>query len=521
MTSLPRLTSVLCVSVILGIAFNPAPSQAQMGISTAPPTDNASPVAESDSFSTPAGQPLTVGVPGVLGNDSDPDGDSLAASLVSGTTDGSLTLEEDGSFEYVPDSSFTGTDSLTYAATDVGGRADTALVSINVRKTLSRTLSVGQGWNMVGLPLESGDESLDSILPEGCGPGYRWQPADGSYQVFDGGQALPAGQGAWTFCSSADTTQVSGPVALDKTVQVEAGWNQVGPFETDIDPGEVGQDPSGLLEASTWFRWDPSQGSYSEPQALEAGNGYWVFATESGTLDFFGGSSASATASTQAGQTSAPEKLEDALTLRVTDQAGRQANLHLVEELTEAERRRWRLPPQGPGDGFDARFENGLQMGASGAVLEAEGTEGRVDLRLQVSEKEQDGRALRVVDVATGGDIFEEQLSPESPAAQIPERAERLRLSFETVPEEAALRKPSPHPVRGAVTLEYVLPEDRETDIKIYDVLGREVATLASGKKETGVHQATLGAGQLSSGTYFVQMQAGDFQETRKMTVVR
>ena len=45
---------------------------------------------------------LTVGAPGVLGNDSDADGDPLTAVLVSGVSNGSLTLNSDGSFTYTP-----------------------------------------------------------------------------------------------------------------------------------------------------------------------------------------------------------------------------------------------------------------------------------------------------------------------------------------------------------------------------------------------------------------------------------
>jgi hypothetical protein len=95
-------------------------------------TDNAPPTAEPDSFSAQGGETLAVGAPGVLANDSDPNGDSLRASLVSDVTDGTLTLEGDGSFTYTPDSTFDGTDAFTYAAMDGNGASAQARVEIQV-----------------------------------------------------------------------------------------------------------------------------------------------------------------------------------------------------------------------------------------------------------------------------------------------------------------------------------------------------------------------------------------------------
>ena len=52
-------------------------------------------------------------------------------------------------------------------------------------------------------------------------------------------------------------------------------------------------------------------------------------------------------------------------------------------------------------------------------------------------------------------------------------------------------------------------------------VLGRRVATLADGAEQAGRHATVLDAGQMPSGTYFVRMRAGDFQQTRRLTIVQ
>ena len=90
------------------------------------------PVATPDSYSVGEDTTLTVAAAGVLANDSDPDSATIVASLVSGTSNGILTLNSDGSFEYVPDADFAGTDSFTYSVSDGNGNTDQATATITV-----------------------------------------------------------------------------------------------------------------------------------------------------------------------------------------------------------------------------------------------------------------------------------------------------------------------------------------------------------------------------------------------------
>ena len=96
-------------------------------------TPNAAPVAVDDSYTTDRDTPLHLAAPGLLGNDSDADGDPLTAVLVSGVSNGTLTLNADGSFDYTPAAGFEGTDSFTYVANDglVDSVAATESIMVN------------------------------------------------------------------------------------------------------------------------------------------------------------------------------------------------------------------------------------------------------------------------------------------------------------------------------------------------------------------------------------------------------
>jgi VCBS repeat-containing protein len=93
---------------------------------------NRPPVAQSDSYSTPQDTPLQITAPGVLGNDSDPDGDALTVQLASPPAHGALTLNADGSFVYTPTAGYSGADSFTYVAWDGTMASTPATVTIAV-----------------------------------------------------------------------------------------------------------------------------------------------------------------------------------------------------------------------------------------------------------------------------------------------------------------------------------------------------------------------------------------------------
>jgi VCBS repeat-containing protein len=90
---------------------------------------NTPPVANNDAYTTNEDTALTVAAPGVLGNDTDANGNSLTAVRGSGTTgpsNGTLTFNADGSFTYTPNANFNGSDSFTYFANDGFADSNTA-----------------------------------------------------------------------------------------------------------------------------------------------------------------------------------------------------------------------------------------------------------------------------------------------------------------------------------------------------------------------------------------------------------
>jgi hypothetical protein len=94
---------------------------------------NTPPVANDDSYTVAKNTTLNISAPGVLDTDTDAEGDPLTAVLETDVSSGSLVLNADGSFDYTPNTDFTGQDSFTYFADDgTAQSAASAMVTITV-----------------------------------------------------------------------------------------------------------------------------------------------------------------------------------------------------------------------------------------------------------------------------------------------------------------------------------------------------------------------------------------------------
>ena len=100
----------------------------KVGVTSAAP--NRAPVANPDTYTTGFQTGLNVAAPGVLANDSDPDGNPLTASLSAPASNGTVSLGSGGGFTYTPATGYSGLDSFTYTASD--GTATSAPVTVTI-----------------------------------------------------------------------------------------------------------------------------------------------------------------------------------------------------------------------------------------------------------------------------------------------------------------------------------------------------------------------------------------------------
>lgn len=83
------------------------------------------------------------------------------------------------------------------------------------------------------------------------------------------------------------------------------------------------------------------------------------------------------------------------------------------------------------------------------------------------------------------------------------------------------LNQNHPNPFNPSTTIEYSIPRSGYVELKVYDMLGREVATLVNAFQEAGLHIVDFYAGNLASGIYFYRISSGGFQEVKRMILIK
>jgi hypothetical protein len=192
------------------------------------------PIAADDAYVAQLNTPLGIAAPtGLLANDSDDDGDSLTvqSTTVSGPAHGVVVVAIDGSFGYVPNGGFVGTDSFDYKVVDSTGRSDIGTVTITV---------VAGATSALVLYLEGGGPSVNvwsmsTPAPPAATPVPDYD-GDGKPGLFiqhgngEANDANPSHWQEWVYAPPAAVT-LNGPVKLDL-------WAGVQNFQAgrDVEP---------------------------------------------------------------------------------------------------------------------------------------------------------------------------------------------------------------------------------------------------------------------------------------------
>jgi hypothetical protein len=88
-------------------------------------------------------------------------------------------------------------------------------------------------------------------------------------------------------------------------------------------------------------------------------------------------------------------------------------------------------------------------------------------------------------------------------------------------PSQFLLHQNYPNPFNPSTTIKFSVPESGNTTIRVFNLLGSEVATLLNEMKQPGTHEVSFDAASLPSGTYFYLMESGNFREVKKMILIK
>ncbi len=376
---------------------------------------------------------------------------------------------------------------------------------------------LSRNWNIVSVPSAVADFSKDVLFPTGISNAYRYAN-DSGYIASD---TLQNGLGYWLEFSTDTAMSIAGAPRYVDSIAVHAGWNLIGSISGLVPTSSIV--PLGTSLHSQFFGY--SHG-YKVSDTIQAGRGYWIKVDAQGRLVL----NSQGEGPKQALKSGIAESPHSQIT--IMDNAGNQQVLYFDSDSSAgSDLNRYEMPPAAPAGIFDARYASNrmFEFIKAGTAEEFPILISSAAFPLRVSWE------LRSpIDAALKIGTRKVPLS-QTGATQISDPVSQISLDLagqSAVPSMFALEQNYPNPFNPTTVLSYQLPVDSWVTLKVYDILGQEVATLVNGMEDGGLKSVVWDASNVPSGIYFCRLtaspiptgragQAGKFTDTKKLLLLK
>ncbi len=371
-------------------------------------------------------------------------------------------------------------------------------------------MSVSSLWNLVSLPVTVSDQHRSAVFPSASSAAFGFNGS--SYVLTD---VLNYTSGYWLRFRASQVLAIAGTPRTSQTIALSAGWNLIGSLSGSVSTTAITTSPAGIIPGH-YFTY---AGGYTTASAIDPGKGYWVKAKSSGSLTLNAGGAF------PKGAPAATSALADLNSLTITDAAGNSQSLYFGPVAKGIDQSAYQLPPLPPAEAFDVRFASqrlveeysGAAYRGSEYLIALQGVAQPLTLRWSIRTSDakyslNDGSGS--VSIAMSG----------TGSARVSSALTRLTLGVQPleVPRAFGLYQNYPNPFNPSTTIAFDLPVPANVTLKVYNVLGQQVATVLDGVPfEAGRQSARFNASRLTTGVYFYRIHAGNFVSVKKMVLVK
>ncbi|MBI5216261.1 MAG: T9SS type A sorting domain-containing protein [Ignavibacteriae bacterium] len=360
-------------------------------------------------------------------------------------------------------------------------------------------------WNLVSLHLSVNDASKLNLFPTALSEAYRFEQG---YKISD---TLYNGFGYWLKFEKPQHVFIAGDSIFTDTVQVNARWNIIGSLSVPISVNQITESVSGLTTSAIFGYED----GYYITDTIKPMHGYWVKALQAGELIL------SQSNIVFPKSLSVKEQLEQLNSLTFEDARGKKQTLYFGTTSSKFNSNQFEMPPTPPGGAFDVRYSTNKFVTLFDKTHPAE-------IPIHISSEHYPIKvSSKIIDASQNISVVIDGSKTQLTSitnVQIVNRQSSISIINTTspdLPKQVVLNQNYPNPFNPLTIINYQLSIHNYVTLKVYDILGKEIATLVDGKQEAGSHSIKFDAKNLASGIYLYKLTVGSFTETRRMIVLK
>jgi hypothetical protein len=364
-------------------------------------------------------------------------------------------------------------------------------------------IPINTGWNVISIPKLSENMTADYLLPTRTSPVFEYNGSG-----YQNANNLQNGKGYIVKFSYPQYIFIEGD-SVFFPIQVNMGWNLIGPFNQNVPVSQIYTVPSGIIISDFY---GISENGYFSTDVLKIGKGYWINSASNGQIILNGGS----LEKNGMGQQQSAEIDPNWGKIKITDSDGKSITLYSAG--TEIKSDIFGLPPIPPAGIFDARYRSGRfveNLSTDNVIMI---NSDKYPLKIKV-----EGISISLKD-RINGKIINTELKDGDEINITKKKITSFEVAGKRTEDQPVLYQLCqnyPNPFNPEATINYQLPQAGHVTLKIYDILGKEVAILVNKVQSTGNYSVNFEGTNLPSGIYFYQLKSGDFIQTRKMILLK
>jgi hypothetical protein len=362
--------------------------------------------------------------------------------------------------------------------------------------------TLSRRWNMISVPVMAEDFRKSILFPKAVSSAFAYR---GRYEEVD---TLRNGEGYWLKYPSADTVLILGDDRVRDTVTVTRGWNMIGTPTYPVGVSSLRSIPPGLIK-SLLFGY---RGGYQSASMLFPMRGYWVKVSDAGKIVLDGSSS-----SIELKTLTRASILDQFNRLDIHDALGYEQEIYYAMNKIEGIEL-FEMPPIPPPGIFDVRY-------STGRVAEMADEKKNKEVPLCISSASYPVTIGWDVSAGSEGGVLrvdgKEYLLRGKGNVSVGDERSQVSIKFSSMvmsglPKEFALYQNYPNPFNPLTVIRYSLPVNSVVSLKVYNVLGQVVATLADEAQSAGYKTAEWNASNFASGVYFYRLEATSISDPNK-----